>query len=87
MIEFVDTDRAYFVCPDDACDLFFKSDCHIPCDHECPRESEMRKVIVCHLCKKPIELPGDHFSWQRVDCECGASNFQRMSGKYTLVRG
>ncbi len=75
-----DTECTYFLCPDKKCRLFWKPDCQIPCDRACPHKAE--KAIVCWKCKKTIVLPYDHFSWCRVDCACGASNFQRMSGRY-----
>ena len=76
-----DVEATYFLCPDKKCHLFVKPKCHIPCDDHCPRKA--KKAIVCWSCKKTIILPHDHFSWCRVDCGyCGASNFQRMSGKY-----
>jgi hypothetical protein len=74
-----DTDCTYFLCPDKRCRLFRKPG-HVPCDRECPHQA--KKAIVCFSCRKTITLPYDHFSWCRVDCTCGAQNFQRMSGRY-----
>jgi hypothetical protein len=75
-----DTDATYFLCPDMSCGLFYNPDCHVPCDQGCPHHAQ--KAIVCHNCKSTIILPFTHFSCCRVDCVCGAANFQRMSGIY-----
>ena len=74
----------YFLCPNPDCELYF-SPTSIPCDRDCPWESSQKIIIKCWSCGKLITLDGDHCSWCRVDCECGASNFQRMSGKYRLI--
>ena len=75
----------YFLCPNIKCHLFWKPNCHVPCEHECPKKSKMKMVIVCDICGKNIVLPGDHCSWCRVDCECGASLFLRMPDKYGII--
>jgi hypothetical protein len=80
-----DTDCTYFLCPDKRCKLFIKPDCHIPCDHDCPHPKRMKKAIVCWSCHEVIALPADHSAFCRVDCTCGAANFQRMSGRYRRV--
>jgi hypothetical protein len=78
--DFSDTECTYFLCPDPDCELFFRPDCHVPCDNECPHKAE--KAIVCRACGATIILPFEHFSWCRVECACGGCNFQRMSGIY-----
>ncbi len=80
MFELTDEDCTYFLCPDASCKLFKKPDCRVPCERECPCEAQ--KAIVCFACYKTIVLPYNHCSFCRVDCKCGASNFQRMSGRY-----
>ena len=85
MKKLTDATCTYFLCPDSSCALFTKPNCHIPCDHDCPKAAHMKKAIVCFNCKRVIKLPADHFSWCRVDCKCGAMNFQRMSGSYRRV--
>ncbi len=79
------TDCTYFLCPDRKCKLFWKPNCHVPCEHHCPSKAE--KAIVCWHCKATIVLPYDHCSWCRVDCpSCSAMNMQRMSGLYRIRR-
>lgn len=75
-----DSECTYFLCPDSKCQLFTKLDCHVPCEFECPKSAD--KAIVCWNCKTVINLGYKHCSFFRVDCKCGAANFQRMSGKY-----
>ena len=75
----------YILCPDPSCKLFFKPNCHIPCEYECPKQLEMKKLVFCPICKTAIELDGNHSSMMRVDCNCGASLFYRMTGKYHLI--
>jgi hypothetical protein len=70
----------YFLCPDPSCSLFTKPDCLVPCESKCPYGAE--KAVVCFNCGETIILPNDHSMFRRVDCSCGASNFQRMSSKY-----
>lgn len=81
-------DTTYILCPDKSCKLFFEPDCTIPCESECPKESEMKKLVLCS-CGEIVVLDGDHFSVLRVDHNCAngntASNFCRMSGKYHLI--
>src|ERR1035437_3882270 len=82
-----DAECTYFLCPDSKCKLFTKPNCFVPCESECPKKA--KKAVVCFSCKKAILLPNNHCSWRRVDCKCGASNFQRMSSRYrryNLVR-
>lgn len=78
--KFTDTECTYFLCPDKKCKLFYKPDCWVPCAHECPKKA--KKAIVCWNCKRVIKLPYKYCSWCRVDCKCGAANFQLMSGTY-----
>ena len=80
----MDSKTTYYLCPSPDCELFFTPG-NIPCEHDCPWESKMKKIIKCFSCGKLIILGGDHISWCRVDCDCGASNFQRMSGRYRLI--
>ena len=77
-------DITYILCPDPSCQLFFKPDCMVPCENNCPKQDEMKKLILCK-CGEIVELPGEHGWMFRVDCECGASLFDRMSGKYQLI--
>lgn len=79
-MKLTDIKCTYFLCPDSKCDLFMEPDRHVPCDNECPHEA--KKAIVCWNCARVIELPYNHCSWCRVDCECGAMNMQRMSSEY-----
>jgi len=75
-----DTGCTYFLCPDKSCSLFTKPGGMAPCESECPHEA--KKAVVCFNCRRTIVLPYGHCLFLRVDCECGASGFQRMSGKY-----
>ena len=79
-----DDSCTYFLCPSRKCKLFWKPDCRVPCENKCPRKA--KKAIVCGICWKTIVLPYEHGSFLRVDCECGAALFCRMSGKYRLHR-
>ncbi len=79
----MDDNCTYFLCPDRKCRLFAKPNCHVPCDHDCPRHAQ--KAIVCWSCKKTIVLSYGHSSFYRVDCDCGASLFTRMSGIYRRI--
>jgi len=82
------TDTTYILCPDPQCKLFFKPNCHIPCERDCPKESAMKKLIVCY-CGEIIVLDGDHSCLCRVDHNCAngntASLFCRISEKYYLI--
>ena len=82
-VDSLESDINYYICPNHDCEGFFSE--KDLCDRDCPWESHQRIVIKCWSCGKTIVLPGDHCSWCRVDCECGAANFQRMSGKSRLV--
>lgn len=79
-----DSETTYILCPSPDCELYFMHG-KFPCEHDCPWESKQKKIIRCWSCGKLIELDGNHCSWCRVDCECGAQNMQRMSGKYRLL--
>jgi hypothetical protein len=81
----MDSKTTYFLCPSPDCEMFFAPDRNVPCETECPWESQMKKIIKCGVCGKLIILDGDHFCWCRVDCECGASLFGRMKTKYRLI--
>lgn len=81
----VDTHVTYLLCPDRVCNKFWQKGCTIPCESDCPKQTELRKMIICGQCGKIIVLPGDHHSSQRVDCLCGASSFARMSGSYHWI--
>jgi len=74
----------YFFCPDKECQGFY--DKEFKCEFYCPKEEKLIKAIKCWNCKKLIKLPGNHNSFCRVDCDCGASVFDRMSGKSYLIR-
>jgi hypothetical protein len=84
----MDDETTYFLCPDPKCDLF-SDPVKFYCESECPRIDELIKIIQCTNCKEPIELPGNHRSFQRVDHNCAdggrPSMFQRMSGKYRRI--
>ena len=80
----MDSETNYFLCPSPDCELFFAPE-HVPCEDNCPFESKMKKIIRCARCGKVIILDGDHFCWCRVDCECGAWNFQRNKPTYRLI--
>lgn len=82
MLKLRKDDCTYFLCPDADCGLFWKLSCSVPCERGCPRKA--KKAIVCWSCKRTIVLPYTHSAYCRVDCKCGASNFQRMSGQYRL---
>jgi len=81
------TDINYILCPDPTCNSFFES--KFLCDGGCPRIKDELIIIKCIGCGEPIELPGDHNMWCRVDHHCDSGNvpgmFQRMSGKYRLI--
>jgi len=80
------TDTTYLLCPDKSCELFLDPTRRCPCEEECPHQDELIKIIACINCNEPVELPGDHFAFARVDHLCPngdtACNFQRMRGKY-----
>ena len=76
----------YYHCPDNDCVLFWNPTSRCHCDGHCPHGDKMKIVIICHHCKAEIDLGHQHCKLQRVDCECGACNFHRMSGKSQLVR-
>ncbi len=79
----------YLLCPDPSCKLFYDTSQYTPCEDKCPQQKELIKIIQCNSCKEPIELPGDHFLFRRVDHNCPngnlASNFQRMKPNYQLI--
>ncbi len=80
-------ENTYLKCPDSQCRLFWADDGPCRCDGGCPHGDKMTMVIVCTKCKKEIELPHDHSKLCRIECDdCGACNFHRMSGIYTLRR-
>jgi hypothetical protein len=83
----MDADTTYILCPDSECQLFFDTTRSLPCETDCPRKEDMKKIVKCFSCGELIELDGDHFGFRRVNCKCGAWNFQRMSSKYQLIRG
>jgi hypothetical protein len=84
----VDKDTNYIVCPDRTCKLFWEKDCYIPCEFDCPKKTELKKVIRC-TCGELIILSGNHSPLQRVDHKHSdnavVSLFYRMSGKYKIV--
>ena len=86
----MDEDIVYFLCPDKKCKLFWDTSHHIvPCQHDCPNQDKLIKLIICHGCQGLIELSGNHHRFYRVDHICPngnhASNFQRMSSEYHLL--
>ena len=81
--DFSEAECTYYLCPDSACDLFYDPG-RFPCEHACPKKA--KKMIICFHCKAEIVLPNDHFSFCRVECECGACNFHRMSEVCRLIR-
>jgi hypothetical protein len=84
----MDNKTTYILCPQSGCELFF-AERRIPCEHDCPFESSLIKIIKCLGCGNTIELPGDHRSIYRVDHDepggCNSGMFQRMSGRYRLI--
>ena len=81
----LDPDVTYILCPDWTCNKFFETGIFI-CESQCPKIEEMKKIIRCFSCGEIIELPGNHRWMLRVDCKCGAQNFQRMTGNYHIIR-
>lgn len=85
----MDCETTYLLCPDKSCRLFFDKTQAIPCERMCPRQEQLRKIILCGGCQETIILPGAHSTISRVDHNCPtgcrAGNFQRMSGKYRLM--
>jgi len=80
------SDHTYIICPDAACRQYFDLSRSCPCEHDCPKEAAMKKVVICPQCSNVIVLAGDHFSWCLVECSrCGVINWHRMSGNYMLV--
>jgi len=63
----------YIYCPDKECELWFDTSRRTPCERQCPKENEMKKMVVCWKCETKNELPGRHISWCRIECcSCGA---------------
>ena len=81
---YTDTKATYILCPDKECNYFYDTSRRLRCDRNCPYGDKMKMIIVCGNCGKNIELPYNHSMCYRVDCKCGACNFQRMSGRYRL---
>ena len=78
-------DINYIVCPDFDCKVWEQKGIITKlCSENCKGEPDL--YIICHSCGKKILVGIKHCSWLRVDCECGACNFQRMSGKYHRVK-
>lgn len=77
-----DDNCTYYLCPDSKCNKFTEKIKMFECEYGCKK---VDKVIVCWNCKEPIILSKHNSMFQRVDCECGASNFQRMSGRYRRI--
>ncbi len=84
----MNTETTYLLCPDRTCQLF-SDPAKNWCESECPRIADLVKIIQCHNCQEPIELPGNHYLIERVDHNCHDGRhpamFQRMSGKYQLI--
>jgi hypothetical protein len=82
------TGITYLLCPDKDCGLFWDTSGRFACEHNCPRQADLTKILLCS-CGKMIELPGDHHEFARVDHKCSNGsttiNFSRMSGKYQLI--
>ena len=85
----MDAQTTYLLCPDRTCRLFFDTTRRTPCEHDCPLEKLLVKIIKCHNCGELIELEGNHNYLRRVDHACSggrcAANFQRLSGTYQLI--
>lgn len=85
----MEKDYNYLFCPDPSCNFYWIVHHTNVCESYCPRVDDLVKIIQCHNCGEPIELPGNHFRIRRVDHECPdgrhASNFQRMSGNYRIL--
>jgi hypothetical protein len=84
----VKSDTTYLLCPDKTCTLFTKPTPIIPCEHGCPHQDKLIKIVKCP-CGELVELYGYHSQMQRVDhcCKNGnmGSTFARMSGKYERI--
>ena len=84
----MNTETTYLLCPDRSCKLFFDTNKEW-CEQECPQKDDLVKIIQCHNCEEPIELPGDHHYIENVTHECSDGRhplmFQRMSGRYCLI--
>jgi len=61
----------YFLCPDKGkkCGLFF--DKSFACaNRACPFQDKLVIMIFCETCGKTIELPADHWGFERIDHIC-----------------
>lgn len=75
----------YIICPEKSCRLFWDTSRFCPCERDCPKIGEMKKAVICFRCLQVIILDGNDSWAKRIDCQCGASTFCRMSGRYQLV--
>jgi|TARA_B100002003_G_C14140945_1_gene548641 hypothetical protein len=80
-------DITYLLCPDKSCELYGDASSLPTCEHDCPKEDELVKIIFCKRCHNIIELPGNHSYARRVICDpgCGTMNLHRLSGKYQII--
>ncbi|MEA3430056.1 MAG: hypothetical protein U9R08_02185 [Nanoarchaeota archaeon] len=76
----------YLLCPDKSCNLFDPATAI--CEHGCPYQNKLQKIIKCIRCKELIYLPGNHSPPQRIQhlCPDGREIGQfRLSGEYQII--
>lgn len=90
----INAETTYIICPDISCNGFLED--RLRCtvspksymdnkpEDVCPFYDKGKKVLFCFR-GHPNELELDEGTWHRIDCKCGASSFQLMSGKYHRV--
>lgn len=77
-------DYNYIECPDLNCQVWFEEDSiEKLCSEKCPGQPKL--YIKCFSCGAQIYVELLSCRWARIDCDCGACNFQRMSGQYLRV--
>jgi len=76
----------YIECPDEHCEVWFEQGQNIEklCAEKC-KGSPKLYIICSHGCGKKIYRELDKGKYLRVDCDCGACHFSRMSGIYERV--
>lgn len=77
-------DYNYIECPDFKCNVWFQEDSTEKlCKEQCSGKPKL--YIKCFNCGKKLYRELLSSRWARIDCECGACNFQGMSGKYYRI--
>ena len=76
--------KNYIECPDSNCPIWHQQgSIERLCKENCKGTPKL--YVLCHSCGKKIYCELDKGRWQRIDCECGACIFTRMSGKYERI--